>query len=168
METETTYPTKVKKQITPRDILRFKTINPNFTIQETAAALEVPTSSVRGVMNSSAGRILMEEIGKDSLMLLADIRRKALARVNQLLNEGGMPLKEEILLLRLILTPVVNDKQTAHEKPKLIFQTTITPRGTIDRTVVEDLSEMDDLPTIEGEVSDEISDNLDAPLNQEY
>jgi len=160
--------TKLVKTITPRDILKFKALNPNCTAQEVAAALEVPMSAVRGVLNTSAGRVLLEELGKDSLMMLADIRRKAMARVNELLNEGGIPLKEEISLLRLILSPVVGNTQPTHEQPKLVFQTSITPRGTIERVQSEDLSDMNDLDTIEGEFDDEVSADMDQPIEHDY
>lgn len=160
--------TKTPKIITPRDILKFKTLNPTHTPKELANALEVPLPTIRAVLNSSAGRVLLEEIGKDSLLMLADIRRKALNRVNDLLNSGDMPLKEEISLLRLVLTPVMGNTQPTHEQPKLVFQTSITPRGTIERVQSEDLSEMDDLPTIEAEFNDEISAEMDKPIEYDY
>ena len=172
--TKKTKSSRAAKIVTPRDILRYKTLHPTHTVQEISNALEIPSSSVRGVLSSSAGRVLLEQLDKDSKMMLTDIRNKALARVSALLSAevGSIPLKEEIMLLRLILTPVVANTQPAHTPPKLIFKTTISPRGTIDRTIEEDQSEEadpeDGLTTIEGEVDDEISSNLDRQLDPEY
>jgi hypothetical protein len=118
------------------EILSHKRQNPPATAREISVALGVPVSTVRTVMRSSAGKVLAEELATDSLQLLADVRRKALNRVSELLSgkPGSLTVKDEIALLRLVLKPVLNAGEQSQELPKLIFETTITPRGTIQRT----------------------------------
>jgi hypothetical protein len=104
-------------------------------VREISVALGVPVSTVRTVMRSSAGKILSEELARDLIQLLEDVRRKALNRVSELLSgeAGSLPIKDEMALLRLVLKPVLNAGEQSQELPKLIFETTITPRGTIQR-----------------------------------
>lgn len=106
---------------------------PAATLRNIADAIKISPDDVSRILKEPAGVLLVEQLNKDHAVYISRIQNTAMTKFEEFINREDIKPETLLSALKFALAATMNVKE--EKKPDaLIFETVITPAGTLEQS----------------------------------